>query len=74
MLSSDYIKNVGVFNSDLILPFLSKLKNTDNISEVDNMLLTAILSTHLLYFQFIEKQNMDLSNKKLVNLRIIEDF
>ncbi|MEA1897360.1 MAG: asparagine synthase C-terminal domain-containing protein, partial [Bacteroidota bacterium] len=74
LLSPAYTKKAGLFNPDSVSAFLSKLKKTANSSEVENMILTAILSTHLLYFQFIEKQNKDLSDKKLNNLKIIEDI
>ncbi len=74
LLSPAYIKKAGVFNPDSISVFLSKLEKTGNSSEVENMILTAIISTHLLYHQFIDKQNKKLSSGKLNNLKIIKDF
>jgi len=52
---------------------LSRIEKTGVASEVDNMTLTAIISTHLLYYQFIENKNEEYRNGALNNLRIIEE-
>jgi asparagine synthase (glutamine-hydrolysing) len=74
MLAPDYTSKVGVFNHDSISTLLSKIERTGNSTEVDNMILTSVISTHLLYSQFIEKQNRGIAPGKLKNLKIIEDF
>jgi asparagine synthase (glutamine-hydrolysing) len=74
MLSPSYAKKAGVFNYDSYSALLAKIEKTGNSSEVDNMVLTSVVTTHLLHQQFIERKTEGLSNIKLKNLRIIEDI
>jgi asparagine synthase (glutamine-hydrolysing) len=74
MLSDSYTKKTGIFNYDSISALLKKIENTGIASEVDNMVLTSVISTHLLYYQFIENHNEEFQRGPLKNLRIIEDF
>jgi asparagine synthase (glutamine-hydrolysing) len=73
MLSDSYTKNAGIFNYDSISALLKKIENTGIASEVDNMVLTSVISTHLLYYQFIENHNEEFQRGTLKNLRIIDD-
>ena len=41
---------------NLLSAMLGKIEKTGTASEMDNMVLTAVISTHLLYHQFIENQ------------------
>ena len=74
MLSDTYTKRAGIFNFKSISDLLNKIEKTGTSSEVDNMVLTAIISTHLLHHQFIENQNEEYQNGELKNLKIIEDL
>ena len=74
MLSETYTNKAGLFNFNSIGSVISRIKKTGVTSEMDDMLLTTIISTHLLFNQFIENNNEGFKAKKLSNLRIIEDF
>jgi len=73
MISDTYTKKAGIFDHDSIASMLSRIEKTGIASEVDNMTLTAIISTHLLYYQFIENKNEEFTRGPLKNLKIIED-
>ncbi len=74
MLSESYITKSGIFSFESISSMLSKIEKTGTASEVDNMALTAIISTHLLHHQFIENHNEEFQNPPLKNLKVIEDL
>jgi asparagine synthase (glutamine-hydrolysing) len=59
-LADKSLEETGVFNPVLVRGLIKKLKSGTHISEVDNMSLTGILSTQLLYKQFILKKNENL--------------
>jgi asparagine synthase (glutamine-hydrolysing) len=73
MLSPGYTSKVGVFSHDSVSALLSKIEKSGNSSEVDNMVLASVISTHLLYSQFIEGRTEGLEAERLKNLRVIED-
>jgi asparagine synthase (glutamine-hydrolysing) len=54
-LSEEHLIRSGVFNPESVQNLIKKLKSGKQISEVDNMALTGIISTQLLYRQFVEK-------------------
>jgi len=74
MLSETYTNKAGLFNFSSIDSVISRIRKTGITSEMDDMLLTTIISTHLLFNQFIENNNEGFKAKKLNNLRIIDDF
>jgi len=74
MLSDTYTKNAGIFDYSSISAMLSKIEKTGISSEVDNMVLTAVISTHLLHYQFIENHNEEFQGGELKNLKIIKDL
>ncbi|MBE9510635.1 MAG: asparagine synthase (glutamine-hydrolyzing) [Bacteroidetes bacterium] len=74
MLSDTYTKRTGIFNHDSISALLSKIEKTGISSEMDNMVLSSVISTHLLYYQFIENHNEEFQHGQLKNFKIIEDF
>lgn len=74
MLTPEYFKKVGIFNADSVSVLLAKAEKTGITSEVEDMVLTAVISTHLLYNQFIEKQNNGLSMRSLKNLKTVNDI
>ena len=73
MLSESYTKNAGVFDHNSISGLLARIEKTGVASEVDNMVLTAVISTHLLYNQFIENRNEEFGGRELRGLRVVED-
>lgn len=73
MLSDTYTKKTGIFDNKSILALLQRIEKTGIASEMDNMVLTAVISTHLLNYQFIENHNKEFQREPLKNLKIIED-
>ncbi len=73
MLSEAMTKQAGVFNHDSVTALTDKIDKTGTASEMDNMVLTAVISTHLLYHQYIQNNNSEFGNAPLHNLRIIEE-
>jgi len=74
MLSDKFIDQAGVFNALSLKPILERIEKTGLSTEVDNMLITFIISTHLLYDQFINKNAGKYKLAKLSNTKIIDDF
>ncbi len=74
MLSESYTRKAGIFDHDSVSSLLSKTEKTGVASEVDNMTLTAVISTHLLYDQFIENNNQEFQKGELKNLKIVRDI
>ena len=54
LLSADRIKESEVFNPESVSNLIHKIKTTQIPSEVDNMALVGILSTQLLFDQFVK--------------------
>jgi asparagine synthase (glutamine-hydrolysing) len=73
MLSPVYFRKAGIFNYDSIATLLLKVEKTGNSSEVEDMVIASVISTHLLYDQFIEKKNGAFRNSGLSKLKIIND-
>ena len=73
MLSESFTRKSGIFNFGSITFLLNKIDKTGTASEVENMILTAVISTHLLHHQFIENHNDEFHNPPLKNLKLIED-
>jgi hypothetical protein len=73
MLSPEYFNKAGVFNFNSISNLLLKIEKTGNSSEVDDMVLASVISTHLLYYQFIEKHSENFYSSQLKNLKIVEN-
>ena len=74
MLSESMIRKAGVFNAESVTSLLEKIQKSATASEMENMVLTSVISTHLLYHQFIEDQNQDLLNSPLNNLKVINEI
>ena len=74
MLSDTNFSRAGVFNYDSIAGLISKIEKTGVSSEIDNMVLSSVISTHLLYYQFIENHGEEFHTGDLRNLKIINDF
>jgi len=74
MISDEYTKKAGIFNMETLRPIYNKIENTGAASEMDNMVLAAVISTHLLHHQFIENNHDGFHTPELKNLKIVEDF
>jgi len=66
------LKNSGLFNEQLSKKLLDKFTEGKNISEVDNMALTAIISSSLLQNMFEKREKRQNDNYR--KCRIIEDL
>jgi asparagine synthase (glutamine-hydrolysing) len=73
MLSETMIRKAGVFSPESVTGLIEKIQNSATASEMENMVLTSVISTHLLYHQFIEDQYQDLLNSPLNNLKVINE-
>ncbi len=73
MLSEEHFKCTGVFNYDSVQPWLERMKKTGKSTEVENILATLIISTHLLDDQYVDKKMPMTGTTKLNNLTVIEN-
>lgn len=74
MLSESQFKKAGIFDYDSISGLIAKIDKSGVSSEIDNMVLSSVISTHLLHSQFIENHNEEFKPKELNNLKIISDL
>ncbi|MDX1769298.1 MAG: asparagine synthase C-terminal domain-containing protein, partial [Arenibacter troitsensis] len=75
MLSEKAIVQAGIFNPDHVNQLLNKMKSKKQVSEIDNMAITAILSTQILNDLFINRSIQELNEEELVELdKIILDY
>ncbi len=68
MLSDSKINSFGIFNLDHVKLLLKKMNSNKQVSEIDNMALTGILSTQILYDLYINRNIDKLSKEDLVEL------
>ena len=68
LLSKEKIISMGFFDYDKVKLLLEKMKLNHHITEVDNMALTAILSTQILNSCFVEKTIIPLTESDLIKL------
>ena len=72
LLSEESLKSFGIFNPEKVKALVSNINQQKQISETDQMAITGILSTQLLYKMFI--QEPIISNiSVLKNYRIIDE-
>jgi asparagine synthase (glutamine-hydrolysing) len=74
MLLESMTRKVGVFSAESVTSLLEKIHKSATASEMENMVLTSVISTHLLYHQFIEDQNREYQNGPLNNLKVINEI
>ena len=70
MLSEKLLKRTSLFDSDKIKKLLHKICNMDNPSEIDSMALVGILSSQIIYHQFIENFSINTNSMPQCNLVI----
>lgn len=68
MLSEEKIKEFNIFNAKHVESLLIKMTKKGQVSEIDNMAITAILSTQILHDLFVNKSMPELQENELVNL------
>ncbi len=73
MLSEKMTRLTGIFSHESISALLAKVEKTGTASEMDNMVIAAVISTHLVHHQFIENNNSEFRNGPLRNLKIVEE-
>jgi asparagine synthase (glutamine-hydrolysing) len=77
ILSDNSIKSVGIFNPIKVHALLTKTKQNNSMSEIDQMALVGILSTQLLYKMFINEPihaNVNgLKNYRIIDVQIIKN-
>ena len=62
------IDSIGIFDSSKVNQLITRMKTNKNVTEMDNMSLTAILSTQILNSLFIERACPSLSESELIKL------
>jgi asparagine synthase (glutamine-hydrolysing) len=70
LLSSSGIQGSGIFDFEQVKNLLKRIEKSRQVSEVDGMAITAILSTQLLVDQFINNTS-ELSKPEPNNLKIV---
>jgi asparagine synthase (glutamine-hydrolysing) len=72
MLSEKAIRSSGLFNPERVKLLIGKIKQQQNISEVDQMAIAGILSTQLLHQLFVSKP-MPIDSTPLPNIKIVKE-
>lgn len=74
MLSENEIKKTGIFNLKYVDQLKEKMQTKSQVSEIDNMALTAVLSTQILHHLFIQRSIPQITSEELVKFdKIIEN-
>jgi asparagine synthase (glutamine-hydrolysing) len=73
LLSEKMINDIGIFNPASVVPLIEKMRKSANTSEVDNMLITLLVSSHLVHDQFIKKNHEPLTPEMMLKSKIIYD-
>ncbi len=73
LLSAKGIKETGLFNAEAVQKLTKKIKENSLATEVENMALAGILSTQLLYHQYITGKRYRPELEELKNCRVIDD-
>jgi asparagine synthase (glutamine-hydrolysing) len=73
LLSERDINQTGMFSSHLVQKLLKKISNADLVTEMENMALAGVISSQLIYHQYILKDNFRPSIRQLNNCRIVHE-
>ena len=73
LLSKSKIIEFGIFDFNKVDLLLNKMNSKSQLSEVDNMAITAILSTQILHDQFVNRNIIELEDQYLIKLDKIID-
>lgn len=72
MLTREAFERAGVFDFNSISGLIQKIEKTGNSSEVDDMVLASVISTHLLHNLYVDGRNKSFLDGKLNNLKIVD--
>ncbi len=72
ILSENTIKQYGLFDHDKVQGLIRKMKTMSAVSEMDQMAVSGILSTQILYKLFIS-ESISVNSACLANLRIVKE-
>src|SRR5690606_7808899 len=67
MLSRPAIERAAIFNPEHVEQLMAKMRSDKQVSEIDNMALTAILSTQILNDLFVKRSMAELTDEELIN-------
>jgi asparagine synthase (glutamine-hydrolysing) len=70
MLSPGQITSAGIFDPNMVSQLNAKMRSKRSVSEIDNMAITGILSTQILYNLFVKRGRHPISDADLVNCSI----
>lgn len=73
LLSEKGIKETGLFNAEAVLKLTKKIRENHTATEIENMALAGILSTQLLYHQFITGKRYRPELEELRDCRVIDE-
>ena len=74
VISEEALKEVGVFNPIFFQKLMTRMQTKDQVSEIDNMALTGIVSVQMLFYLFVKKTKGKLNKSDLLELdKIITD-
>jgi asparagine synthase (glutamine-hydrolysing) len=73
LLSEQDINHTGMFSSSAVQKLLQKISMGEMVTEMENMALAGIISSQLMYHQYILKDSFRPSAPGLINCRIIHE-
>jgi len=73
-LTPESFSRAGIFDYNSISDLLIKIEKAGSSSEVEDMVLASVISSHLLYDQFIEGHHEESRSGKLKNMKIIDQL
>lgn len=73
LLEEKSIQSIGIFDSSLTTKLIDKFKHSDNATEIENMIITSIVSAQLFHQLFITKQ-LEFTAQPTSKLNIIEEI
>ncbi len=73
LLSEKDISQTGMFTSGSVQKLISKISNGEMVTEMENMALCGIISSQLIYHQYIFKDNFRPSIPQLHNCRVVHE-
>ena len=74
MLTRQSFSRAGIFDFNSISKLIEKIETTGNSSEVEDMVLASVISTHLLHDQFIDNHPAESMPGKLNNLKTVNQI
>lgn len=73
LLSEQDINQTGMFSYHAVQKLLNKISTGELVTEMENMALAGIISTQLIYHQYVLKDNFRPQIPRLINCRIIHE-